>query len=218
MLWRGLCSELGDCPHQRPPRPVLGSPVERGGGLRVYEGHLLHEQRGFIQLLLRKTRLNTHEGGSGVNPPPPRTPPPTTRADRISLNWLGFLLASLAPHRQHSSGESAALGARLFHRCHADRRLRSPGGGWFNLLPQALAGRRPRGLPRQQRPGHYLCSTVFQLLIVVNAAAAGDLRVEGNKKTPGPQRQLCRLYIQVSRCSKKKQGLLQEGGGGLVPL
>lgn len=74
MLWRRLCSELSDCLHQRPPRPVLMSPVE-GGGVFTKDTCCMKSAApsgAFIQLTLRKTRLNTHEGGSGVNPSPTR--------------------------------------------------------------------------------------------------------------------------------------------------
>lgn len=63
-------------------------------------------------------------------------PPPPTNA--ISLNWLSFLLASLAPHQQHSSGgDRGALRFRptspsltrvgpLVHFNHTDRRHIEP--------------------------------------------------------------------------------------------
>lgn len=53
---------------------------------------------------------------------PPHPPPPT---NAISLNWLSFLLASLAPHQQHSSGGGNAelcAFARLFPLSHASAR------------------------------------------------------------------------------------------------
>lgn len=144
-------------------------------------------------MTLRKTRLNTHEGGSGVNPPrPPNT---------IWLNWLGFLPTSLAAFLRGARGARA----RLCHRRDVGRRLRSPGGGCFH--PFASGSRRSTRVAKATAPGRYLGAALFQLLIVVNAAAAGDLRVEGNKKPPGPER---RLYIQVSRCSKTRKA---SGGG-----
>lgn len=61
----------------------------------------------------------------------------------------------------------------------------------------------------------YLCIILHQPLIVVNTAA-GDLTLEGDKKTlPGPERQRCRLDIQVSGCGKTSEP--SHGQRGKIP-